>query len=246
MKYLTLSIITLLFFAGCEPPEVEKIEEKDPILKLAYNSEYLYPAGFYHETGLDADGHAYYVNTVSIKPLKERKHIWIELSTNDSTEALLWSNLTDDYSSDHSNIISERETEKFFEFKRKGIDRDNEFYLSRVHKTSYFMPILDKFTHSDTIGIFNGELSEERVKELIEYLWDCGTLGIYSSKVIESNIKDYEEYFGQFIKSLIIVYGDFNLHDEVFVYNNYLKLNKTDRILTHKSICVDTIQGRQR
>lgn len=239
MKRYQFLLFFLLIFISCQKDNPIKITEDDPILILAYDREYIYPEGFFHEINLE--GSVYYENTISIYPLSERDDVWIELSTNDKSEALSWSNLSDEYSSQHRVLISERETKKYFEFKRQ--DDNNDVLLSRVHKTSYFQPMLNHFSNSDTIGLYNGELSIENAKELIEYLWDCGSFGLFHSKVLESKIQEYDSYYEHFIKSILIVHGDFNVNDLVHVYDNYLKLDKTNRILTLNSFEVDTIVG---
>ncbi|HWY33651.1 MAG TPA: hypothetical protein VNX68_03330, partial [Nitrosopumilaceae archaeon] len=176
-------------------------------------------------------------------PLSQRKEIWIELSTNDRNQALAWSNSSDEYSSGHGVIISESETEKYFEFKRQSTNNINDIGLSRIHKTSYFLPLLDKFKIPDSIGIYNGQIDTGKAKEFVEYLWSCGSLGIYGSKVIVSQINEYNDYFQQYIKSFQVVYGDIGLKDSIFVYDNYFKLDKSSRILTIASKQVDAFEG---
>jgi hypothetical protein len=63
--------------------------------------------------------------------------------------------------------------------------------------------------------------------------------------VIESKIKEYNEYFEYDIQAILIVYGDFGLNDEITVYDNFIKLNKSDRELIIKTNKVKTIQGNQ-
>ena len=105
--------------------------------------------------------------------------------------------------------------------------------------------MLNKFSVSDTlIGKFNGELNLSTVKELIEYLWDCGTMDANFSKVLESEIKEYNEYFEYYIQSILIVYGDFGIHDEIMVYDNFVTLDKSNRELIIKTDKVQSIQGR--
>jgi hypothetical protein len=236
----------ILVFAGCDKDKdkIIRTPEEDHILELAYSKDYTYPEGFYHEI-IDT-GSIYYENTVSIKPINQRPHIWIELNTNDRNEARTWSNESNEYSSVNREIISESETEKFFEFKRKNIVYAKDILLSRVHKTSYFQPVQNKFGVSDTtIGKYNGDLNLTSVKELVEYLWSGGTINVGYSKVIGSELKVYDEYFEYYIQAILIVYGDFGLHDEITVYDNIVKLNKSDRELTIKTNKVKTIQGIQ-
>ena len=64
-------------------------------------------------------------------------------------------------------------------------------------------------------------------------------------KVLESEIKEYNEYFEYNIQSILIVYGDFGIHDEIIVYDNLVTLNKPDRELIIKTNKVKTILGIQ-
>lgn len=241
MKRFIGIIFILPLLISCDENETIRAEDENKILELAYNSDYQYPDEFYHET--ISDGSVYYENTISIKPIPEREHIWIELSTNDKNEALSWTNSSNGYSSVNREIISEKETKKYFEFKRQNLNFSNDILLSRIHKTSYFKPELDKFKEPYVVGIYSGELQVDSVKEFIEYIWSCGSLGLGHSKVIESYIKEDNSYFEIYIQSIKIVYGDWGISDYIYVYDNYFKINKNDRILTIDINEMKTIEG---
>ncbi|HEY5124514.1 MAG TPA: hypothetical protein VIK14_12345 [Ignavibacteria bacterium] len=243
MKNCLFAILIIFVTISCDKDKINRTDEEERILELAYSKDYSYPAGFYHEV-IDT-GSIYYENTVSIRPINERQDIWIELNTNDKNEAKIWSDKSNEYSSVNREIISENETDKFFEFKRKNIKYANDILLSRIHKASYFQPVLNKFSVSDTIiGKYNGELNLKSVKELVEYLWSCGTMDISYSKVLESEIKEYNEYFKYYIQSILIVYGDWGIYDYIYVYDNYFTIRKTNRILIVKTNEVRRVQGR--
>jgi len=242
MKPFLFAVLLLFITTSCDKDKVIRTPEEEQILELAYSEDYTYPLGFYYE--INDEGSPYYENTVSIRPLSERDHIWIELSTNDKTEARLWSDKSNEYSSDNRELISENETYKFFEFKRRNQEFTHNLLYSRVHKASYFQPVLNRFSVSDTIiGKYNGELSLSSVKELVEYLWSCGTMDVNHSKVLESVIIEFNDHFEYYVKSILIVYGDFGIHDEIIVYDNIVKLRKSDRELIIKTNEVKTIQG---
>lgn len=245
MKHFMFAVLLLVVTTSCDKDKVIRTPEEEHILELAYSEDYTYPAGFYHE--INEAGSPYYENTVSIRPLSERDSIWIELSTNDKTEARLWSDKSNEYSSDNRELISENETYKFFEFKRRNQEFTRDILFSRVHKASYFQPALNRFSISDTIvGKYNGELSLSSVKELVEYLWSCGTMDINHSKVLESEIEEFYDHFEYYVKSILIVYGDFGLHDEIGIYDNHIILSKADRELLIKSKKTKTITGIKR
>lgn len=246
MNTLLKNILPIMLFSagivGCDKDKVIRTPEEEHILELAYSKEYSYPLDFYHE--INGTGSPYYENTVSIMPINERQDIWIELNTNDKNEARVWSDKSNEYSSVNRAIISESETDKFFEFTRKNIQYSDDILLSRVHKSSYFQPVLNKFSLSDTIiGKYNGELNLSKVKELVEYMWSGGTMDVSFSKVLESEIKEYNDYLEYYIQSILIIYGDFGINDEIIVYDNFVRLNKADRELIIKTNKVKTIQG---
>ena len=232
-------LIGILLFISCDKDEnLDSVN--DEFLELAYDKTYQYPDGFYYERNLI--GYVYYENTVSIKPTNERENIWIELNTNDKEQAKTWSDLSNEYSSVDREIFKENETDKYFEIVRVNVDNINDTLLSRVHRSDYFISLYNKFTDIDTIGIYNGELTSNNVKELIEYLWSCGTLSIYD-KVVESTIADKEDEFEYKIQSLKTIYGDYGLHDMIYVYDNEFKLDKITRTMTIKRELIKEIEG---
>jgi hypothetical protein len=244
MKIILFAILIVIVTTSCNKDKIARPADEERILELAYSKDYTYPVGFYHE--VNDTGSIYYVNTVSIKPINERQNIWIELNTNDKSEARTWSDETNEYSSVNREIISESETEKYFEFKRKNVEYAKDIVFTRVHKTSYFQPVKNKFSASDTtVGKYNSELNLTSVKELVEYLWSCGTINVSYSKVLGSEIKEYYDHFEYYIQSIVIVYGDFGIRDEIIVYDNFVTLNKSDRELTIKTNEVKTIEGIQ-
>lgn len=242
MKNYLFAALIIFVTVSCNEDKIIRTPEEERILELAYSDDYIYPDGFYHEV-IDT-GSIYYLNTVSIKPVSEREDVWIELNTNDKNEARLWSDKTNEYSSVNREIILESETDKFFDFKRRNVINARDISYSRVHKTSYFQPVLNKFSVSDSlIGIYNGEMNLVNVKELVEYLWSCGTMDASYSKVSETELNEHDGYFEYYIQSILIVYGDFGINDEIIVNDNFVTLNKSDKELIIKTKKVETIQG---
>lgn len=97
----------------------------------------------------------------------------------------------------------------------------------RVYKSSYFQPFLKRFSASDSVvGKNSGEINLSYVKELAEYLWSCGTMNSDYTKVLKSETQEFSVRFETFIQSILIVYGDFNLYDEIQVYDNRITFSK--------------------
>lgn len=247
VKPLHFIFLFILVIAGCEGDnnKIIRTPEEEQILELAYDPLYKYHDGFYHE--VVETGSVYYDNTLSIAPPSEREFIWIELNTDDKNEARLWSDKTNEYSSVNREVVLENETQKYFQFKRVSPTNPRDVIYSRIHKTSYFQPALNKFSVSDSlIGKYNGVLHLNDIKELVEYLWSCGTLKVHHSKVITSEIRELSDHFESYIQSILIVYGDFDLHDEIGVYDNHFVLSKTNRELIVETQKTKTIVGIER
>jgi len=252
---VTLCIMCAFFMpTGCGKMELGEEMSDAELLRLAYDETYFYPNKFYKDPALP-ESSAYYVNTVSISP-DPRDSKWIELSTNDKNEALMWVNLTIFNSSDRFSysLIDEYETEKYFEFKYLTESLDSYIPYSytgllRVHKTRYYLSIFDRFqpwnhANETKYGYYNAEIEDAKVKECIEYLWVQTTFANLGQKVISSQIKETKDYFEVLICSLGIVYGDWGMHDEVSLYDNYIRLNKGSRLITFKQSLRRQLLGR--
>jgi len=242
MKKLVL-LIVMVGFLSCERQNGLPQDglSDDKLLSIAYDRYYLHPEGFYQDpTWPDA---FYYVNTVSISPINQRDSRWIELSTNDRDEALKWVSLTIANSDDRIThlFIEESETKKHFEFKFKQIT-DNRFELPirfRVHKTSYYHSIFDRFApwnhvNETKYGYYNGEIEKSKVRECIEYLWVINTFANHGQKVLSSEIRETGNYFEVHIVSLGVSFGGRGLHDVVSLYDNYIRFNKDTRLITFR------------
>ena len=247
VKPLHFIFLFILVIASCEDDDnnVIRTPEEEQILRLSYDPGYKYPDGFYHE--VIETGSIYYDNTLSITPLSERELISIELNTNDKNEARLWSDKTNEYNSVNRVVVLENESEEYFQFKRVSPTNPRDILYSRVHKTSYFQPTLNKFSISDTIvGKYNGELTLNDIKGLVEYLWSCGTMNADYTKVISSELQEFSDRFESYVQSILIVYGDFGLYDDIGVYDNHIILSKADRELYFKTNKTKTITGIMR
>jgi hypothetical protein len=243
MKQLFLLVCLCYIVTSCEIQK-DSYDTSNPILVKAYSKNYKYPDTFYFES-IDS-GSIYYVNTISIKPLEQRYINWVELCTDNMNEARTWSELTNLYSSVRRNFISERQTEKYFEFKRGALLNKIDIVLFRIHKKSYFIPLEDKFKIRDTIGkIPFSSLQTINRKELIEYLWSSTTLGSIS-KVLESDIQDTINGTRHILKSIVLVQGDFGISDVVYLYENTFLINSIDGIITLRKRLLEEIIGKKR
>lgn len=133
-----------LFFAllafitwSCENSDnsfINLTAEEREIVEKAYSKTYMYPAGFNFQQNFD--GSLYYENTISIRASQTSL---VELDTNDKQQAKDWSETSSSTSAYYRELVAERETEKYFEFKRVYSVNAKDVILSRVIKapTSY-------------------------------------------------------------------------------------------------------------
>ena len=252
-----LALLLPFFFQSCEKTEFEENLSDGEFLELAYDSNFFYPDDFYNDLA-SSEHNIYYVNTVSISPINQRDSRWIELSTNDRDKALEWVNLTVLNSNDRISIslVDENETEKYFEF--KSIHTGDSYagpysyiVLFRVHKTSYYHSIFDRFqpwnhVNETEYGNYNAEIEKGKVKECIEYLWVQNTFANLGQKVLTSTIKETSDYFEVHIISLLMTYGDWGVRDCLRVYDNYIRFNKNSRLISFRQSLQKEVLGEQR
>ena len=242
IKNLLSGIICVVLLTNCS----DKItsSEEDKILEKVY-SNYKYPTDFYTE---DLDSASlYYVNTLSIKPPDERTASSIELSTNNRDSAFNWTELTCLNGSFYMTFVGERETGKFFEFRRVYLENPGTVILFRVHKTSYLdRSMYDYYSPGEIIGKYNiRPFQLDEVKELIEYLIFVETYNNSSNKVLESDCREEKEKFIHTVKDVVIVYGDWNLRDEINVYETHYTIDKSTGDITKTQEQIDIIHGRK-
>ncbi len=212
----------------------------EELREIAY-SDHKYPDGFYQEE-LEG-GNLYYENTVSIN---EGEPIWIELDTMDYAQALEWSELSSAHSAYYRDLVDERETEKYFEFRRIYSLNPTDIILSRVHKTDYLdKSMYDHFSPDNPIlGIFNKRpVDTASVRELIEYMWFALNYNFLGSKVLESYSVDCEEEAKHILVVLSIAYGDWGIYDQITLGRLTYTVNKTTGEIIRDSEVLKTILG---
>lgn len=244
MKYLNniLCVITVpLILLSCQDDVVEPQISDDELIKFAYSIE-KYPSDFYKEDL--ANGSIYYENTVSIKPLHQRESIWVQLCTNSIETAREWSDSSSKYSAYYRDLVSERETEKYYEFRRVYSIHPNELILSRVHKCSYLdRSMYDFFKKEGIIGIFTkNNFAKNDVKELIEYIWFVEHYEI-GGKVYQSTIKENRTEYIHSIYEIRITYGDWDMKDAISLIKNTFYVDKTSGKITYQSQILKQIIG---
>jgi hypothetical protein len=254
MNYLKTTfvlILIILLFPSCKD-EINNTNIIDPnisitdeeLYSLAY-ANYQFPSDFYYEDSLI--GSLYYENTNSITPLNERDGTWFQLCTNNVDTARYWSELSSNNSSYYRDLVSQRQTEKYFEFKRVYSINPNDIILSRVHKCTYIdRSMYDLLNPGQIIGVFKkNSFIKNDVKELIEYLWFTENYNNTSSKVYKELIQNSGLFYIYYLYEIGIVYGDYGMKDILSYIKHTFKINKGSGEITHHKELVKQIPGRQ-
>ena len=149
------------------------------------------PAGFYQE---DFQDDAFYsishIKNTSLLPVVDRdESSSYELSSDDFSEALAWSDQAAEYQLSHKQLIDNTETWLYHQFTRFNPDYPQFINLHRVFKTS----VLDRngVIRSDEDSRYKGRitllnLTADKVKFIIEYLWTFTLSNNFSNAVVES------------------------------------------------------------
>ncbi len=244
---ILISSIILSFFFSCDKKKDDKIIYEYPqfyhnqssftneeILAATY-SDFKIPLNFYNEN--IGDTSIYYVNTISIDSLNNQ---WIQLSTNSSEEAKYWYKIT---SGDTTVSNVGEEDEKFFEF--IYTENQNLTFKYRSHHANYLTrDNFDYMSDSNTFGEFTKHnFTEYDCKELIDYLWFIDSNNNSSAKALSSFTVDQQHAIEVHHYELLIVGGDFGLHDEISLMNKVYSINKSSGNITVSEVIVSTIQG---
>jgi hypothetical protein len=244
-------IVFVLLFLGpscgedqaCRPNDTDPYQwDDDRIRELVY-SAYSYPSGFYQEDLYG--GYPYYENTISIFPLDGRPDARIELCTTDRDQAFAWSESSAVNSSIYYPLIAERETEKYFEFRRIWLDYPEAALLSRVHKCAYLdRSMYDRHHPSPVLGIFKKRpLTSGATTELIEYMWFSGLVGI-PRQVLCSRASETSNAFVQTILYTIRLGTEWGMCDEINLKEARFMVAKRSGEITAEDRTVRVIVGR--
>ncbi len=249
---LCLIMVVQVALSGCDilsssdkpprtsPPPPEYTDEQ--LLELVY-SGYKFPDDFYEE---DLEGASiYYVNTVSVLPLHERKSVWIEFCTDDRDQAFAWSESSNVNSSYYRDLVSESETEKYYEFRRVYAERPTNIVLYRAHKCSYIdRSSVDKFHLNDTLGVFTQRpITVAAVKELAEYIQFINTYNNGSSKTLHSESEEDDTSVSLVIHQLSIGFGDWGMCDQISLGTVTYSVDRQTGVITISRERIRGVQG---
>jgi hypothetical protein len=246
-KYIIIffSFLISIVISSCKKNlnSPETIISDKELYSLVY-SDYIWPIDFYQEDSLD--GIFYYETTSSIKPQGHGSNVLYQLCTNNIDTARNWSELSSNYGPYYMDLVSQKETEKYFEFKRVYSVRPSEFYLSRVHKCSYIdRSMYDLFYRGEILGVFNkNNFNQDDVKELIEYLWFIKHYYL-GTKVHLSLTEKNDLHFTHHIYEIKVVYGDWGEKDRISYIKNTFHIKISNGEITHQTELIKQIDGKQ-
>ncbi len=249
----------VLLLSGCKdvgqepPPDLsspvfnatfESIDIEDSeILRVTYSS-FKTPQGFYQE---DLQGGSpYYESSLSITPLNLRQPPFFELSTNDRQQALAWSESSSVNSAYYRTLASERETDRYFEFRRVYQPNTRDIVLSRVHKLSYLDRSMYDFSHpSPFIGRLNARpIDEPTVQSLIEYFWFINNHAVFRAKAIVSIPTTTQDTVSCVLYHLRFSQGDFGLRDNISLDRMVYAVSRSTGNIVARSQTLRYVQGR--
>jgi len=259
MKNLLLAIGLVIGVCGCSkqtPSPTQPVLSGDyqtsfdsitisdsQIRSLTYSS-YKYPNGFYQENL--GRGSIYYNNTLSILPLNQRSAHSTELSTNNQDQALAWSESTAINSAYYRKLVSESQTDKYFQFRRVYQKDTNDMVLDRVHKLSYLdRSMFDSFNPTPLIARLNSRpIDSILVQNLVEYLWFVENYDIYGAQVLATVNRQSIDTAWSVIYSLQRAGGDFGLPDEITLSRSMYSVSTQSGNVWFSITPIRTIQGR--
>lgn len=256
MKYFTMVSVLSLAMLGCSSPNNENGETiylspeiqdstqitDENVLRAVY-STYRYPASFTREDF--SEGSPYYENTISIYNMNERSNFWRELSTIDRNQAFAWSESSSVHSAYYRSVVSERETEKFFEFRRVWLEHPTDVILSRIHKSTYLdRSMHDRMRPRDTIAVFKGVVDRASVKALVEYLWYAENYNTSGAKTLCTAMVEGTESINYFLFHTEVSFGDWGLNDHIAVYRSLFRVLKGTGTVIYTKQFLRAINGK--
>ena len=144
----------------------------------------------------------------------------------------------------NSILINGTVSNKYYEFIRTS-PTDNLIIKARTHKSSYFTRDNYDFRNkSDTIGIITiSGFTGSDARELIDYLWFVKNHNIGGHKVLTSYFEEDQMNIIVYHYELLVVYGDFNVNDEITLLKKTYSFNKSSGIINYQENKIRAIKG---
>lgn len=210
----------------------------DKIRSFAYSGEKSHPDFYREDYSLGAP---YYENTLSAGLLQDQRR---DLCTDDRDSAYAWSEFSSVNSAYYRDLVSERETEKFFEFRRVYSRHPSDVILSRVHKRSYLnRDMFDCLRPTEVLGVFRARpMTAASARELIEYMWANGMIVDYG-RPLSSDLRETEVDFVIEIYYTAFVTGDWGLCDTIHFCRALVRVAKASGAVSREYAEMRTLDG---
>lgn len=189
---------------------------------FAYSGSLGHPDFYQEDYSL---GSPYYENTISTRMEADK---WIELSTSTRDSALAWSETSATSSAYYRDLVSESETEKYFEFQRVYAENPRDVILSRVHKSSYLnRSMYDRLHPSPVLGVYRVRpIEESGARELIEYMWANSRI-VDFGRPLSRSLEESETSFAETIYFSYTIRGDWGTCDSIVLGRALVRIDKT-------------------
>lgn len=249
---LTGTLISILVACGSvtEPqdPDDSKTVEMAIASALYFNERT--PDGFYKE---ELDDDVFYttshVKNVSLLPLIDRAGLTdYELSSNDFVEALAWSDKAAEYQQSYKQLADISDTELYFQFTRFDPDLPQFINRHRVFKAS----VLDRYgvDRSDEDSTYQGqitmqELTAEKVKLIIEYLWIFTVSNNYRNAVLESYVTETDDEFIHIMKQAKLDFSYNESCDSITVYEIRYTVSKSTGFIWKEKVLAGEFSAKR-
>ena len=221
IRLLTVTLL-LVLAAACGETGMPQSGEasstslsQDTSIASALYADKRMPEGFYSEKAPDNTFYTIsHLKNISILPLVNRAGLPVyDLASNDFSEALAWSDQAAAYQPSYKQLSGNSETPLYYQFTRFDPASPEFIDMQRVFKAS----VID-FTGVDRNNedeqyqgrITLTDLTAEKVKMIIEYLWLFTSNNNYSNAILESYTTESAGEFVHIMKQarLNIGYGD--------------------------------------
>jgi hypothetical protein len=239
-EYLWLVFIAL-FISACSQAGGDVSAQKDTdhqatsdndevsIMQALYNNVRT-PDGFYHEV-LPTNGFytiSHVKNTDLLSPVDRAGVAVYELSTDDFSEALDWSETAATYQASYKALVDNTESDFYLQFTRADPAAPELMHLSRVFKRS----VLDRSgVDRNADGAYQGRvaltsMNTDKLRSMVEYLWLFSFSNNYGNAVLSSSISESSDEYRHLMREARLIAGTGGACDRIDVYET---LYETDR-----------------
>lgn len=231
------------------PLSIDFSNDDNVILQAVY-FDIRTPVGFYSEYYADSD--TYYstsnIKNVELLPIANRIGVArYELSTDDFTEALDWSEQAANYMPAYKQLVDNSETDLYFEFLRVDLNNPLFVHRSRVFKKSALdRSGIDLNQPDNYQGQINTQtLSAERVKMLIEYFWTYSFSNNRGNAVLTSNTIETDVSYIHVMEEAKLTTGLVDQCDTVEIFESTYTVQKDTGDIWREQVTTREISSKR-